>query len=90
MRAGLSDNLSCCTQLWEIPQQKWNGAPLVEGRVEQYELPHIAVALIFRFIISAHVLGSPRDYSSRVMLHAPLSSPGVGLAAHAIAANRVF
>jgi hypothetical protein len=33
--------------LWEIPQQEWSGAPLAEGRVEQYELPHIVVALIF-------------------------------------------
>jgi hypothetical protein len=51
MRAGLSDNLSCCTQLWEIPQQKWSGAPLTEGLVEQYELPHIVVALIFRTLL---------------------------------------
>jgi hypothetical protein len=58
--------------------------------VEQYELTYIVVALIFCFIISADVLGSPRDYSSRVALQAPLPSLGVGLAAHAAAANRVF
>jgi hypothetical protein len=64
MRAGQSDNLSCYTQLWEIPPQMWGGASLAKGWVEQYELPHIVVALIFCFIVSAHVLGSPRDYSS--------------------------
>jgi hypothetical protein len=58
--------------------------------VEQYELPHIVATLFFCFIISAHVLGSPRDYSSQVTLQALLTSPGVRLAAHAADANRVF